>query len=72
MEALRKEPYNVKPLMLETPTPPTNKIKITISKPGPLNANFKLVIVTQPISITNLIPVIKSKKLPNPPIFNRN
>jgi len=58
--------------MLETLIPPANEINITVSEPGPLNANFKLVMVTQPISITNLIPVMKSKKLPNPPIFNRN
>jgi len=31
--------------MLETPTPPINKINITVSKPGPLNMNPKLVIV---------------------------
>jgi len=46
MEALCKELYNVKALILETLTPPINDINITISKPGPLNANSKLVIVT--------------------------
>ena len=46
METLRKELRNIKTLILETMTPPTNKIKVTVSKPGPLNANFKLVIVT--------------------------
>ena len=51
---------------------PINKIKITVSKPDPLNANTKLVMVTQPISIISLIPAIKSKKLPNPLMFNRN
>ena len=58
--------------MLETITPPINKIKVTISKPGPLNANLKPVMVTQPISIINLIPITKSKKLPNPLMFDRN
>jgi len=46
MEALRKDLCNVKEPILETPTPPINEIKITIPKPGPLNTNFKLVIVT--------------------------
>jgi len=47
MEALHKELRNVKALILETPTTtPVNKIKIIVSKPGPLNANSKLVIVT--------------------------
>jgi hypothetical protein len=34
--------------MLETlvPTPFTDEIEITVSKPGPLNTNLKLVIVT--------------------------
>jgi len=42
MEALREELYNVKALLLETLIEiPINKIKITISKPGPLNANLK-------------------------------
>ena len=72
IEALRKELCNVQAFILETPTPPINEINITISKPGPLNANSKPVIVTQPISITNLIPTTKSKKLPNPPMFNGN
>jgi len=42
--------------------PPTDKIRIIIFKPGPLNANPKLVIITQL--------VIKSEKLPNSLIFN--
>ena len=46
MEALREELYNVKTLILETLTPPANKINITISEPGPLNANSELVMVT--------------------------
>ena len=45
MEALRKELYNVQAFTLETPTLPVNKINITVSKPGPLNTNPKLVIV---------------------------
>jgi len=73
MEALYKELRNVKALLLKTLTTiPINKIKITVFKPNPLNANTKLVIVTQPISIMSLIPTTKSKKLPNPLIFNRN
>jgi hypothetical protein len=60
--------------MLETLvlTPSINKIEITISKPSLLNINPKLAIVTQPMSIINQIPIIKSEKLPNPLIFNRN
>jgi len=46
MEALCKELYNVKALILETSTPPINKVNITIFKPGPLDTNSKLVIVT--------------------------
>ena len=46
MEALCEELRNVKALILETPIPPINKINITISKPGLLNTNSKLVIVT--------------------------
>jgi len=47
MEALHKELRNIKALLLETLiTIPINKIKITVSKPNPLNANTKLVIVT--------------------------
>jgi len=46
MEALRVELRNIKALLLETLIIiPINEIKITISKPGPLNANTKLVIV---------------------------
>jgi len=73
MEALHKKLRNVKALLLETLiTIPINKIKITVSKPNLLNANTKLVMVTQPISIISLIPITKSKKLPNPLIFNKN
>jgi len=72
METLREELRNVKTLILETTIPPANEIKVTVSKPGPLNANFKLVMVTQPVSVTNLILITKSKKLPNPLIFDRN
>jgi len=46
METLREELCNVKILMLETTIPPTNEIEVTVSEPGPLNANFELVIVT--------------------------
>jgi len=46
MEILREELYNVNTLIIETLiVTPANKIKITIYKPGPLNANPKLVIV---------------------------
>ena len=46
MEALRKELHSIKALILETLiTTPINKIKVTVSKPSPLNANTKLVIV---------------------------
>jgi len=73
MEALREELRNIKALLLKTLTTiPINKIKITVFKPDLLNANTKLVMVTQPISVISLIPAIKSKKLPNPLMFNRN
>ena len=49
-----------------------DKIEITISKPSPLNTNPKPATVTQSVSITNLIPITKSEKLPNPLIFNGN
>ena len=46
METLCKELYNVNTLIMETlMATPVNKIKITVCKPGPLNANPKLVIV---------------------------
>jgi len=46
MEVLRKELRNVKALILKTLIIiPVNKIKITVSKPSPLNANTKPVIV---------------------------
>jgi hypothetical protein len=68
IKAIYKELHNAKLLVLETlvPTPSIDKIKITILESDLLNINLKLVIVAQPISI------IKSKKLPNPLIFNRN
>ena len=46
IEALYKELYNVKALIIETPTPPTNEINITISELSPLNTDSKPVIVT--------------------------
>ena len=49
-----------------------DEIEIIISKPGLLNINPKPAIVTQSISIINLISIIKFKKLPNPLMFNRN
>ena len=43
---LIKRKRGLKALILETLIiTPANKIKITIFKPGPLNTNFKLVIV---------------------------
>jgi len=45
MEALYKELYNVQVFTLETPIPPINKINITVSEPGLLNTNPKLVMV---------------------------
>ena len=74
IKVIYKKLHNAKLLILETlvPTPSINKIEITILEPDPLNANSKPAIVAQPISIINLIPIIKSKKLPNPPIFNKN
>jgi len=46
MEALYKELRNTKAYILETPIViPINKNKITVSKPNPLSANTKLVIV---------------------------
>ena len=60
--------------MLETliPTPSINEIEITASKPSLSNINPKPVIVTQSVFITNLIPIIKSEKLPDFLIFNGN
>ena len=54
--------------MLETPvpTPFVDKIEITISKPDPLNVNPKPAVVAQ------FMHIAKSKKLPNPLIFDRN
>ena len=46
IETLHKELRNIKTLILETIIPPVNKIKVTISEPGPLNVNCKLIIVT--------------------------
>ena len=46
METLREELRNINILTIETLIViPINKIKITIYKPSPLNANPKLVIV---------------------------
>ena len=74
IKVIYKELYNTKVLVLETPipTPSMDKIKITISKPGLLNINPKPITVTQLIFTTNLTPIVKSKKLPNPLIFDRN
>jgi len=47
MEALREELRNVKALTLETLIViPIDKIEITVSKPGLLNANTELIIIT--------------------------
>jgi hypothetical protein len=48
------------------PTPSINEIEIIILEPDLLNINTKLVIIAQ------LISIMKSKKLPNPLIFNGN
>ena len=74
IEAIYKELYNAKLLILETPvpTPSIDEIEITILKYDPLNTNPKPAIVAQPVSIISLIPITKSKKLPNPLIFNKN
>ena len=74
IKAIHEELYNANILALKTliPIPLINETKITIFKPNPSNTNPKLIIVAQPISIVNLIPIIKSKKLPNPLIFNKN
>jgi len=45
MEALYKELCNVQAFTLKTPTPPINKINITVSEPGLLNTNPKPVTV---------------------------
>ena len=68
IEAIYKELYNAKLLVLKTlvPIPSTDEIKITILEPDLSNANPKLAIVAQPVSIT------KFKKLSNPLIFNGN
>jgi hypothetical protein len=60
--------------VLETliPIPSINKIEITMFKPSLLNINPKPAIVTQFIFIINQVPITKSKKLPNPLIFNGN
>jgi hypothetical protein len=74
IKVIYKELYDAKVFVLETliPIPSIDKIKIIISKLSLLNTNPKPAIVTQPVSIINLIPIIKSKKLPNPLIFDRN
>ena len=68
IEVICKELYNTKLLVLETPVPipSADKIKITILELNLLNTNPELVIVAQPVFIT------KSKKLPNPLIFDGN
>ena len=68
IKAICKELYNAKLLILETlvPTPSIDKIKITILEPDLLNANPKLAIVAQFVSI------VKFKKLPNPLMFDGN
>ena len=60
--------------MLETPIliPSMDEIEITVFKLSLLNTNLKPIIVTQSVSIINLTPIIKSEKLPDPLIFNRN
>ena len=47
IEAIYKELYNAKVLILETPvpTPSIDKIEITIFKPNPLNTNPELAMV---------------------------
>ena len=74
VEAIYKELYNAKVLILETPvpTPSIDEIEIIILEPDLLNINPKLVIVAQPVFIINLTPIIKSKKLPNSLIFDKN
>ena len=49
-----------------------DEIEITVSKPGLSNTNPKPVTVTQPVSMTNLTLIMKSKKLPNPLMFDKN
>ena len=74
IKAIYKELHDAKLLVLKTPvpTPSVNKIEITILELDPLNINPKLVIVAQPVFMINLIPIIKSEKLPNPLIFDGN
>ena len=74
IKAIYKELYNAKVLALKTPVliPFVDEIKITILEYNPLNTNPKLVIVAQSVSIISLIPIIKSKKLPNPLMFDKN
>ena len=73
MEVLHEELRNVKAFTSQTPTAtPTNEIEIMVPEPDPSNANTKPVTVTQPTFAANLIFIIKSEKLPNPPMFDRN
>jgi hypothetical protein len=74
IKAIRKELHDAKLLILETlvPTPSADEIKITIMEPDPLNANPKPAIIAQPVSMTNLIPIAKSEKLPDPLMFDGN
>jgi len=66
IDVICEELCNIKALILKTLilTPTVDEIRITVFKPGLLNANFKLVIVTQPVT--------KSKKLLNSSMFNRS
>ena len=68
IKAIRKELHDAKLLVLETlvPTPSANKIEITILEPDPSNINPELAIVAQPVFI------MKSEKLPDPLMFNKN
>ena len=74
IEAIRKELYDAKVLALETPvpTPSIDEIEITVSEPGPSNTNPESATVTQPVSTTNQVPIAKSEKLPDPPMFDGN
>jgi hypothetical protein len=60
--------------VLETlvPTPSIDEIEIIMSKSSLLNTNPKPAIVTQLMSIINQVPIMKSKKLPDPLIFDKN
>ena len=74
IKVIYKELHNAKLFALETPVPipSADEIKITILKYNPLNTNPKLAIVAQPVSIISSIPIIKSEKLPNHLMFDKN